>query len=412
MRSTITAKDDSIQSPLSPKGKFGSNGLETKGIDVNQASIQPRPPRTSSAGKIRRPFRLKSTSAGKAKVAENENEQHSLSNNALFQEGENCVLKSPRELSESESPGQSISRAAKNSLVSNDETCSSQENVCKKSSIQDACKSATVKNSLMSNHEISTSQIRSNEPSTYLDGSNVVKSSIRSTIIELDSKVEKLDYNGNGSSSILEKENIEGNIPISLMNVCSVDSSVCRETSANNLHNGDLKSFVAALDQYPNDRNEIQDNKNKRILNVKCTNEIDRAQLSTEREMDFTSANCSLNNKSSDISAENRKNNIDRNNNEVHDELVPRVRPHKLPLSNNNLVFTFASTPRSPRSGKRKLPDSPVVDDVITPRAEVLPDVMVSLAEEAEVKDSGVSVGESRRNRGASLEDDFRKLSG
>ncbi len=72
--------DDLVKSPLSPKGSQDNTSSDSKGIDANQATIQPRPPRTSSAGKIRRPIRLKS---GKTRTAgktddTNEKQPHSL----------------------------------------------------------------------------------------------------------------------------------------------------------------------------------------------------------------------------------------------------------------------------------------------------------------------------------------------
>lgn len=49
-----------------------------------------------------------------------------------------------------------------------------------------------------------------------------------------------------------------------------------------------------------------------------------------------------------------------------------------------------------------------MVDDAFIPRVEVPPEVMVSLAEDAMIKNPEKSGGQ----RGVSLEDDFCKLSG
>ena len=364
--------DDLVKSPLSPKGSQDNTWSDSKGIDANQATIQPRPPRTSSAGKIRRPIRLKS---GKTRTAgktddTNEKQPHSLQ-------------------TETSSLSSSVSKI--NAKVSENSEESRKVEIM--------------------NVESSVLRTPQEEQSKILDVSETAKISLKNMDIvkhELDEKRKTVNISACGQSSDATKlskqppEKEKENDSISL-NKNNDDVRLKSLSGFTNEYNVSSKILT---------ENSVEKSDEKLITNDALTNS-GNATLSSNKT-DFTNAlvNKSINKQSLDTTTpkEDSKN-IDMNNNELltdKDADQRPIRPRKLPLAANNPVFTFASMPRSPRSGKRKLLDSPMVDDVITPSVEAPPEVMVSLCEDTPVNNGS----QSHRNRGASLEDDFCKLSG
>lgn len=361
--------DDLVKSPLSPKGNQDGGSSDSTGIDANQATIQPRPPRTSSAGKIRRPIRLKSSSAGKTRTSgkianANERQPDSLERNSLLTE-QKCLEEISVGLSE----------------------------------VSDPAKAKAVKTKSV--------RIVSNEADERLKTVDMVRSSI--------SDAEKLTVKRSLHNGI-------ENDPISF-NGTNTDA---QELSIMKLHNGHVRlSFEGRLTNEQNDCSEIQVENSAEIADQMSKDDLANTGNVTRLSngnMNFTNANALVNKSTNKQSLDNVTSeeedtkNIDMNNNDAladKDSDQPRIRPRKLPLASNNPVFTFASMPRSPRSGKRKLLDSPMVDDVITPGVEAPPEVVVSLTEDAILENPTVrNAGQSERNRGACLEDDFCKLSG
>jgi hypothetical protein len=261
------------------------------------------------------------------------------------------------------------------------------------------------------NVESSVLRTPQEEQSKILDVSETAKISLKNMDIvkhELDEKRKTVNITACGQSSHAAKlskrppEKEKENDPISL-NKNNDDVRLKRLSGFTNEYNGSSKILT---------ENSVEKSDEKLIANDALTNS-GNATLSNNKT-DFTNAlvNKSINKQSLDTTtAKEDSKNIDMNNNELltdKDADQRPIRPRKLPLAANNPVFTFASMPRSPRSGKRKLLDSPMVDDVITPSVEAPPEVMVSLCEDTPVNNGS----QSHRNRGASLEDDFCKLSG
>ena len=301
--------------------------------------MQPRPPRTSSAGKIRRPIRVKS--AGKKTSGENVDEKEC---DVFESEKKSNLRKSQAKINGNLPEDSDFSKASELNTSSASEVpktrVASKENVldskaweygdkAKQSSISDKL---TAKNSLENPTE--------NDPISQTDR----------------------------KESLLYKSEVKSSYK---------DTAENSEEKVNGQHISDGKSNCTS-------------NGTNALVNKSTTEQFPRGIISDKDA------------KSTDMN----------NNDTLIDKDVdqPRTRPRKLPLASNNPVFTFASMPRSPRSGKRKLLDSPMVDDAFTPRVEVPPEVMVSLAEDAMLKDPEKSGGQ--RNRGVSLEDDFCKLSG
>lgn len=93
----VRLTNSTLKSPLTQREnqdfQNGSNDSSPNSIEANQAAMQPRPPRTSSAGKIRRPIRVKS--AGKKTSGENVDEKQC---DVLESEKKSNVRKSQAEI--------------------------------------------------------------------------------------------------------------------------------------------------------------------------------------------------------------------------------------------------------------------------------------------------------------------------
>ena len=335
----IRLTNNNLKLPLSQRGnpdfQNGSSDAASNGIDVNQAAMQPRPPRTSSAGKIRRPIRLKS--GGKRTAGENTDEKQ-------------C------DKSESEE----MSNVRKSRLEFNEKL---PEN-------SDSFKASEVHVSLV------------NEVKNKITSSSQTRLLTKGSICDI--KAVEINKDKDELPVKNTMENATENDAI------SETDFVSKEAPLSDLFNGNGKSSHKDSSQLTNETHDTTDNSEKIA---------DKQQVS--------------NNVANGIITDKNKKTIDMNNNDPlidNDADQPRTRPRKLPLASNNPVFTFASMPRSPRSGKRKLLESPMVDDVITPIVEVPPEVMVSLTEDVILKNPEKDGGQ--RNRGVSLEDDFCKLSG
>ena len=372
-----------VKSPLSPKGNEDS----PRGIDANQASIQPRPPRTSSAGKIRRPLRVKPSSAGKTRCAVNVDNNTQVDSNTNF---DNANEKRPDCLEIEKS-----SSSASTQKLAKEKNAEALKNF-------DQSGEMGTETSQAMNVERPVSQTPLEEQSKALDRS---KTSC-SEDVEVDERMKMMNINSSvRKSSVSETQKLTGedrlengteNDPVAF------SDALTPKTSTKNLEDVKL-----SLSGYTNGHCEIQEENSlenpeekAHIINPENHKPNSKTDISVQK---------SAHKQSLDVIASGTKNlDMNNNNNEPSmdkDSEQPRIRPRKLPLASNNPVFTFASMPRSPRSGKRKLLDSPMVDDVITPNVEAAPEVMISLAE-TPVKNS------AHGNRGASLEDDFCKLSG
>ena len=344
-----------VKSPLSPKGNEDS----PRGIDANQASIQPRPPSTSSSGKIRRPLRVKPSSAGKTRSAVN------VDNNTNVDNITN-VEKQPDSLETEKSP----------SSASTQKLTKEQKVEVLRSADQYVAMGRET--SEVTNVERPVSQTPLEEQSKVLDGFETACPKNA----ELDERMKMISINASlRKSSETQKltgeerlENGTGNDSVAL------SDALTTKTSTKNSEDVKL-----SLSGYTNEHSEIEEENSLENAEekVNITNALDVTTSAT---------------KNADMSNNNNEPSMDKDSDQ------PRVRPRKLPLASNNPVFTFASMPRSPRSSKRKLLESPMVDDVITPNVEAAPEVLISLAE-TPVKNGPHS------NRGASLEDDFCKLS-
>ena len=348
-----TNDDLVMKSPLSPKGNEdrASGDSTAKGIDVNQATIQPRPPRTSSAGKIRRPFRLKSSSAGKTRNAVDTDEK----------QPESLETEITQKLTEEKNVG----------------------------ATGKADSSIGMKTSGVTNVQRPGSQ-------------SVCDNSVES--VEVDEELNMLNIGASGENlvsdlqKLTEKQRLDNGTE-----AITLSDAPTKKTSIKS--SDDVKLFLGGS---TNGHNEIKEENSSEKAEQKAdvaNVENHRPESISKKDLSNSLVQKSIHKRSLDVNTSS----LDVNNNEPStdkDSAQPRIRPRKLPLASNNPVFTFASMPRSPRSGKRKLLESPMVDDVITPSVEATPEVKVSLADDTPVKNGAHS------NRGASLEDDFCKLSG
>ena len=308
--------------------------------------MQPRPPRTSSAGKIRRPTRVKS--AGKKTSGENVDEKEC---DVLEREKKSSVRKSQAEINGNLPENSDFSKA-------------SELNTSSASEVRTEINSS------------SKTQVASKENMLDIKAWKYGDKAKQSSISDKLTAINSLE-NPTENDPISETDRKESLLYKSDVKSSYKDTTENSEEKVNEQHISDAKSNCTS-------------NGTSALVNKSTTEQLPRGIISDDGA------------KSTDI-----------NNNDTlidKDEDQPRIRPRKLPLASNNPVFTFASMPRSPRSGKRKLLESPMVDDAFIPRVEVPPEVMVSLADDAMLKDPEKSGGQ--RNRGVSLEDDFCKLPG
>ena len=365
---------DLIKSPLYPKEivdkQDGSS--DPKGIEVNQAPIQPRPPKASSAGKVRRPIRLKSSnSGGKAKTPDNVAiEKHC--NSVVTERQSGSVVQDTLTGKGLQDLGD---KKEKTSFRTSIET--------RNGAMQDERVNQERSNIIHEFETVKASDMNvGNVDEKFTDGVAITQNLARPSF---ESDAEKRH------DQMLE--NGKEDNPISLNEKNS-------EMSLRNLHR---------LANEQDDSGEMNE-ETKISMKKKEQMDINNSSYADDDSQVFNSDLKFINeNKSSNAHG------VDTNNNDSlseNDDKKPAIRPRKLPLASNNPVFTFASMPRSPRSGRRKFMDSPMVNDVITPSAEAAPEVLVSLAEELMSDEPSVKNGQSKRNRGASLEDDFCKLSG
>ena len=338
-----------------------TNESSTKSVNANQASIQPRPPRTSSAGKVRRPVRVKSGKPGKVRNVGAKTTDQDDKSSKTFDESE---------------------------IASNSQDTSL------KLSVKDSRKGSLNNNS---------------DKTAILDPSTKVLNDILPN-----------------NSDILNKENVLNSYNVSVRQISDdlTNRSKTISTTSEPL-NTDFKNEYASLDKHEKEnisRTSKSGNEEKRIqkrTSFVSNDDIQQLPKNTENYQNYPprlSISGKINtdeNKNENtnelLEKENRCSGDINNNDELPNENhVSFNKPKVLALTSDNSVFTFASRPRSPRSGKKKIFGSPVVDEDISP-VEAVPEVIVNLMDDDERK-AGKSDGP--RNRGASFEDDFRKLSG
>lgn len=399
--------DDSTRSPLSPKGsresKTESTDSAPTSIDANQAIMQPRPPRTSSAGKIRRPIRLKPSSAGKGRttgkieIVKDTEPDTTASNSQKTAEIPN--------LEHLQNADTAVVKAVKSSVSKSHNTFETERGSVLQESInrvQTESTSETGGKTSFKGDNIVNCSLEDRTKTMNINGERFSQSSI--------TDMEKLTKNQRPESGIIESNLVAS----SDSNTDALKQEPSRKYGSRFIEKHDVDYISESSENLGHPENEsekihqVQENGNSRDEHASYVTERYCTSNANALSRKFVSK------ASSNNVAPNR--NIDMNNNDQlpgRNREQPRSRPHKLPLASNNPVFTFASTPRSPRSSKRKLLDSPMADSLVTPSGEATPEVMVSLAEDAMVKDPPVNNGgHTQRSRGVSLDDDFCKLSG
>ena len=341
--------------------KNDGNENMAKSVNANQAAMQPRPPRSGSAGKVRRPVRVKSSSVSKAG---------------------NARIKTPESSDKKQDNSEDIAKVSVYSQVT-----SSQSSV------------EHFNEDMPSNRDNTAITIlndpgRSNARDILKNGSgksdkeiilNSYNDHIRRTTEVLTNYNEDITKT---SESFNVKDNDAGLEQGERANILRTSIS----NSTGNVNEGEKSSMA-------DDDTHAQESSKVIVTSVVKTSLVSRKFSSELRVRDEQKV------------FEKENQNTDINNNEQFRESPTNsnddTKPTLLPLTSENSVFTFASRPRSPRLAKKKMLGSPVVEDSVFP-AQQVPEVTVDMEEDAGI-DNNQGHG---KNRGASLEDDFCKLSG
>ena len=345
-----------------PSKNDGNENL-AKSANANQGAMQPRPPRSSSAGKVRRPVRVKSSSiskAGNARVKTSESSDKKQDNN------EDIAKVSV--YSGVTSSKSSVEHFNEDMPSNRDNTAITILNDPGRSNARDILKSGSRK----SDKEIILN--------SYNDHIRQTTEVVTNYYEDITKTSESLNVDVEDNDAGLEQGERANILRTSISN------------STGNVNDGQKSSMA-------DDDTHAQESSKVIVPSVVKTSLVSR-KLSGELR---------LRDEQKVFDKENQ--NTDINNNEQFSESPTSsnndTKPTLLPLTGENSVFTFASRPRSPRLTKKKMLGSPVVEDSVFPVGQV-PEVTVDMEEDAGI-DNNQAHG---KNRGASLEDDFCKLSG
>ncbi|XP_046841413.1 protein CFAP20DC-like isoform X2 [Xenia sp. Carnegie-2017] len=312
------------------------NGI-VLGVDV---AIKPRPPKTSSAGKVRRrPLRVKSSDTVKDVEEEKNNKDHVSTKTVSKNEPWHKTLEKNifPDCTTSES-GQDIGIIDKKFL--------------------DKEKLAVIKNSVKK----STS---SNE--LFNDESSAVSIVLR----KMSNNMQQYENSMSNKTPHIPF-NVEQNL-------------LCQGLQHENVMTGEENiSFKTKVSDSTLNKKSPEE---KPLIEFDSSNEEKKPNFVENGTLTSSHKNLATGNYTQSIQVQ-----IDFNNNDGVSKDAKPNRPCQLQLANNNPVFTFASIPRSPRSGMKKFMDMP-------------PEVTVSLIE-PEGEEKAYS-----NERGVSLEDDFCCLS-